>query len=217
MTKKEESRNIKIPLQITVKELAAKFELDVPEVIKKLMENGITANINESIDYETAFIIAEDFGFKAHLDENVSNQKIITFKKLQEILKLEQEKGKDLSPRPPIVTILGHVDHGKTTLLDTLRKTHIADKEAGGITQHISAYQIKKKDQLITFVDTPGHEAFQSMRQRGAMIADIVILVVAADDGVKPQTKEVVDFLLKNKISTIVAINKIDKPEANIY
>lgn len=213
---KEESKTIKIPLQITVKDLAAKFDLAIPEVIKKLMDNGIAANINESIDYETAFIIAEEFGFKVQLDENVSNQKIITFEKLQDIIKLEQEKDKELSPRPPVVTILGHVDHGKTTLLDTLRKTHIAEKEAGGITQHINAYQIKKKDQLITFVDTPGHEAFQSMRQRGAMIADIAILVVAGDDGVKPQTKEVIDFLLKNKISTVVAINKVDKPESNV-
>jgi translation initiation factor IF-2 len=216
MTKKEESKNIKIPLQITVKDLSTKLDLGVPEVIKKLMDNGIAANINESIDYETAFIIAEEFDFKAQLDESVSNQKIITFEKLQEIIKLEQEKEENLSSRPPVVTILGHVDHGKTTLLDTLRKTHIVDKEAGGITQHINAYQIKKKGQFITFVDTPGHEAFQSMRQRGAMIADIAILVIAADDGVKPQTKEVIDFLLKNKISTIVAINKVDKPEANI-
>ncbi|MEA1926046.1 MAG: translation initiation factor IF-2 [Patescibacteria group bacterium] len=209
-------KKVKIPFQITVREFAQRLGLDTPEIIKKLMESGIMASINESIDYETAVILAEDLGFETKPDQALESSEVITLEKLQEILKHEQENKDLLSPRPPIVTILGHVDHGKTTLLDTLRKTHIAEKESGGITQHITAYQVRKKGRLITFIDTPGHEAFQSMRQRGAGLADIAILVVAADDGVKPQTKEVAEFLLENKIPHIVAINKIDKPEANV-
>ncbi len=211
-----EEKTLKIPFQITVKDFAKKMGLDVAEVLKKLMENGIMTHLNALIDYETAFIIAQEFGFQPELDQIQTSKEEIDFDKLKEILSLENQNEKDLSPRPPVITILGHVDHGKTTLLDTLKKTHIADKEAGGITQHISAYQVEKKGQLITFVDTPGHEAFKEMRKRGALIADIVILVVAADDGVKPQTKEVIDFVLENKIPIIVAINKIDKPEANV-
>ncbi|MDD3607771.1 MAG: translation initiation factor IF-2 [Candidatus Moranbacteria bacterium] len=211
-----EQKIVEIPFRITVKELSAKMNLEVGEVLKKLMDNGIITGLNEYIDYETAFIIAEELGFEPKLVESVSEKKEMTFEKLQEILSSELQNDRDLSSRPPIVTILGHVDHGKTTLLDTLKKTHIADKEAGGITQHISAYQVEKNKRLITFIDTPGHEAFQAMRQRGANIADIAILVVAADDGVKPQTKEVIEFILKNKIPVIVAINKIDKPEANV-
>lgn len=209
-------KTIKIPFQITVGDLAKKLDLDATAVITKLMENGIMASINEVIDYETAVLITEDFGFETEVEDSVVDDEILTVEKLSEILKLEQENSEKLSLRAPIVTILGHVDHGKTTLLDTLRKTHIAEKESGGITQHISAYQAIKKDKLITFIDTPGHEAFAAMRQRGAGMADIAILVVAADDGVKPQTKEVAQFLTENKIPTIVAVNKIDKPEANV-
>ena len=212
---KEGLKKVKIPFQISVRELAERFELDSPQVIKKLMENGIMATINEQIDYETAVIIAQEFGFETEPDQTIEDNEVISLDKLQEILKHEQENEKELSPRPPIVTILGHVDHGKTTLLDTLRETHIAEKESGGITQHINAYQVKEKGKLITFIDTPGHEAFQAMRERGASLADIAVLVVAADDGVKPQTKEVAQFLTENKIPTIVAINKIDKTEAN--
>lgn len=211
----ENSKKVKIPFQISVREFANRLSLDSPEVIKKLMENGIMASINELIDFETATIIAQELGFETEPDQTVEDDEVISLAKLQEILKHEQENEKDLSPRPPIVTILGHVDHGKTTLLDTLRESHIAEKESGGITQHINAYQVKEKDKLITFIDTPGHEAFQAMRERGASLSDIAILVVAADDGVKPQTKEVAQFLTENKIPTIVAINKIDKPEAN--
>lgn len=212
----EEKKSVKIPFQLTVGELAKRLELSAIEVIKKLMENGIMASINQVIDYETAVLIAEELGFATEIEESAIDDEILTIEKLGELLKLEQESSESLSHRAPIVTILGHVDHGKTTLLDTLRKTHIAEKESGGITQHISAYQAKKKGELITFIDTPGHEAFASMRQRGAGVADIAILVVAADDGVKPQTKEVAKFLVENKIPTIVAINKIDKPEANV-
>ncbi len=213
MTEKKDK--IKIPFQLTVGELADRLNLPASDVIKQLMENGIMANINETIDYETAVIIAEEMGFETEADQSTGDD-VITLEKLEEILKLEQEDGGDLKPRPPVVTILGHVDHGKTTLLDTLRKTRIAEKESGGITQHISTYQVKKKNKLITFIDTPGHEAFQAMRERGAGTADIAVLVVAADDGVKPQTKEVAQFLLDKKIPTVVAINKIDKPEANV-
>ena len=215
MTEKETNK-IALPLQLTVSQLAQLLDLSSSEVIKSLMNNGIVANINENIDYEIAAIIAQEFGFETKLDQQKNNEETITLEELTNILKLEEENSDNLIPRPPVVTILGHVDHGKTTLLDTLKKTHIVESEAGGITQHINAYQIKKKNRLITFIDTPGHEAFQSMRQRGASLADIAILVVAADDGVKPQTKEVIKFLLEKKIPTIVAINKIDKPEANV-
>lgn len=207
---------VKIPFQLTVNELSSRLGLGVPVVIKKLMDNGIFATINETIDFETAVIIAEELDFITEPDEEIGAQEVLTMEKLDEILRIEQENKDKLLERPPVVTILGHVDHGKTTLLDTLRKTHIAERESGGITQHIRAYQVRKKGKLITFIDTPGHEAFQAMRERGASIADIAVLVVAADDGVKPQTKEVIDFLVSHKVPTVVAINKIDKPEANI-
>ncbi|MDA3815177.1 MAG: translation initiation factor IF-2 [Patescibacteria group bacterium] len=216
MTEPEDKKIVSIPSQLTVKELSDKLDMGIAEVLKKLMENGIIANLNDTIDFETAYIISEELGFTAEEEALQENSEIFTIENLKEELEEEAKDEKNLSLRPPVVTILGHVDHGKTTLLDTLRKAHIAEGESGGITQHITAYQVKKKDQLITFIDTPGHEAFQSMRQRGAAIADITILVVAADDGVKPQTKEVVKFLIENKIPTVVAINKIDKPEANV-
>ena len=212
----ESKKLVKIPFQITVGNLASRLELDIAEVIKKLMDNGIMATINDFIDYETAVIVAEELGFETEQDQEVSNEEVVTQEQLGEILRLERENKDNLSPRPPIVTILGHVDHGKTTLLDTLRKTRIAEKESGGITQHINAYQVEKEKKLITFIDTPGHEAFQAMRERGASLADIAILVVAADDGVKPQTKEVATHLIESKIPIVVAINKTDKPEANI-
>ncbi len=216
MTESDKKKLVKIPFQITVGNLASRLDLDIAEVIKKLMENGIMATINDFIDYETAVIVAEEFGFETEQDQEISNEEVVNQEELKEILRLEKENKESLSVRPPIVTILGHVDHGKTTLLDTLRKTRIAEKESGGITQHINAYQVEKNDKLITFIDTPGHEAFQAMRERGASLADIAILVVAADDGVKPQTKEVAEYLVEIKIPMIVAINKIDKPEANV-
>ncbi|MEA2007448.1 MAG: translation initiation factor IF-2 [Patescibacteria group bacterium] len=215
MSETTEKKPVKIPFQMTVKELAVRLDVSVSEVIKNLMDNGIIANINEVIDYETAVIISQELGFETELDEAIVNDEMVTLENLHDILTLEQENKESLVSRPPVVTILGHVDHGKTTLLDTLRKTRVAEKESGGITQHINAYQLTKKNQLITFIDTPGHEAFSAMRQRGAGLADIAILVVAADDGVKPQTKEVTKHLIENKIPIIVAINKIDKPEAN--
>jgi len=210
-----EKKIIKIPMSVTVKKFSELLNLPVSQIIMELLKNKILATINEEIDFDTATIIAQDLGFETEVDLEVSDSKTITVEKLIEICKKEKESGKNLRPRPPVVTILGHVDHGKTTLLDTIRKASVAAKEAGGITQHISAYQVKKKGRVITFVDTPGHEAFSGMRERGVSIADIAVLVVAADDGVRPQTKEVIEYLKDKKIPTVVAINKIDKPEAN--
>ncbi len=209
------NKTLIIPATITVRKFSEILKLPLGTVITELMKNGILATINEKIDFETASIIAQDLGFESQ-EEVVESGETMTLEKMLDQIKKDAETGEKLQKRPPIVTILGHVDHGKTTLLDTIRKSGVAAKESGGITQHISAYQAKKKGQLITFVDTPGHAAFSAMRERGVSIADIAILVVAADDGVRPQTKEVITYLLTKKIPTIVAINKVDKPEANI-
>ena len=208
--------SVKIPQSVTVKKFSDILNLPVSKIITELLKNKILATINEEIDYDTASIIAQDLGYATEPDLEVADDETLTIEKLIEICKKEKESGKNLRSRAPIVTILGHVDHGKTTLLDTIRKASVAAKEAGGITQHISAYQAKKKGQLITFIDTPGHEAFSAMRERGVSLADIAVLVVAADDGVRPQTKEVIEYLKEKKIPTVVAINKIDKPDANI-
>lgn len=212
----ESQKLVKIPSSVTVKNFSNILNLPVSRVITELMKNKIIATINEEIDFETASIIAQDLGFNTEEEIQNSENEIITLERLIEICKKEKEGDKIIESRSPVVTILGHVDHGKTTLLDTIRKTSVAAKEAGGITQHINAYQVKKKGQWITFVDTPGHEAFSAMRERGVSIADIAVLVVAADDGVRPQTKEVISYLKEKKIPVIVAINKIDKPEANL-
>ena len=208
-------KKVKLPSKITVKKFSEALDLPVGTVISELMKNGILANINEQVDFETASIVAQYLGYEVE-EEVLAEDGRMTLEKLLEIIKKEKESGETLKSRPPVVTILGHVDHGKTTLLDTIRKTNVAAKESGGITQHISAYQVKKKGQVITFVDTPGHEAFSAMRERGVSIADIAILVVAADDNVKPQTKEVIAYLLEKKLPVIVAINKIDKPGTNL-
>lgn len=213
--KSAELKTVKIPNPVTVKKFAEILDLSVSAVITELMRNGIMATINEEIDFDTASIIAQDLGFETEEDLEMGDGEAITLEKLIDICKKEQESKEFLPPRAPIVTILGHVDHGKTTLLDTIRKGNVAAGEAGGITQHISAYQVKKRGEVITFIDTPGHEAFSAMRERGVSIADVAILVVAADDGVRPQTREVITYLKEKKIPTIVAINKIDKPDAN--
>ncbi len=204
---------VKLPQVITVRDFAARLALPATSVIKELMKNGILASLNERIDYETAAIVAEDMGFEVEkVEEEIEGD--FVGDKVKELLGKEEKA--NLKPRPPVVVVMGHVDHGKTKLLDAIRKTHVMESEAGGITQHIGAYQATYKGHLITFIDTPGHEAFTAMRSRGAKIADIAILVVAADDGVQPQTKEAIKIIEAAKIPYLVAINKIDKPEANV-
>ena len=193
---------------MSVAEFANDLNVSGAEIIKKLMENGLMLSLNQPIDFENAEIIAILYNKTLKREET---QDVTNFESYEII-----DKEEDLVKRPPIVTIMGHVDHGKTTLLDYIRNTHVVDKEFGGITQHIGAYQTKYKDELITFIDTPGHAAFTEMRARGASVTDIVIIIVAADDGVKPQTKEAVDHALSANVPIIVAVNKIDKPDANI-
>lgn len=205
---------VALPETVTVKKFAELLHVPVASVITELMKNKIIATINEEIDYDTASIIAAELGFQA-VESTEEKAGTLTLEDLTKLCATEKsESERRLESRPPIVTILGHVDHGKTTLLDTIRKANVAAGEAGGITQKISAYQVKKHGQMITFIDTPGHEAFSGMRERGVSIADIAILVVAADDGVRPQTKEVIQFINEKKLPVIVAINKIDKPDA---
>lgn len=207
---------VTLPSTISVKEFAQRLEKSVSEIIKILMDNGFLATINEELDYDTAAIIAEDLGFEVEKDLTDTSEDS-TNDELSEILdQIKKTPKKNLSKRPPIVTILGHVDHGKTTLLDTIRRTKVAEHESGGITQHITAYQVKAKNKLITFVDTPGHEAFEKMRARGAGVADIAIIIIAADDGVKPQTKEVIERVKKTGLPFVVCLNKVDKPQVNI-
>ncbi len=211
----EEKKEVSIPSLITVYQLAQKLNFPVIQIISELIKNGIMVNINEEIDFETASIVAQDLGFKTQKAEEIfiQDENIITNEKLKEILKEDEEK---LESKPPVVIIMGHVDHGKTTLLDFIRKTNVVSLESHGITQHIGAYQVEKNGQLITFLDTPGHEAFKAMRARGGKVADIAILVVAADDGLKPQTLESIKIIQQEKLPFIVAINKIDKQGVDI-
>lgn len=205
-------RIVEIPEVISVKEFAEKTGVGAAKVIGELMRNGVLANINQQIDYDTAQIVASDLGIRIKKKITVASAQDVFSGNLEALLK--EEDSENLQPRPPIVVIMGHVDHGKTTLLDFIRQTHVAAKESGGITQHIGAYQVEKNGKKITFLDTPGHEAFTAMRARGAKVTDIAILVVAADEGIKPQTIEAIQHAQEAHVPIIVAINKIDKEGA---
>lgn len=207
--------SVSIPPVITVKDLSDKTNVPAVKIISELMKNGVLAAINESIDFDTAAIVCDDLGVKCEpLSETEDNSNDTTHSDINQ---------KNLVTRPAVVTIMGHVDHGKTTLLDTIRKAHVVDSESGGITQHISAYQVSlpdpsnpKEKRSITFIDTPGHAAFSALRSHGTLITDIVVLIVAANDGIMPQTLEVIEQCKANKVPIIVAINKIDLPDADL-
>lgn len=215
MSDNVQAKVIELPASITVRDLAQTINLSPIEVIKTLMTNGVMANINQQIDFDTAAIVAAEMGFEAVLlsEDQAKKEDLGEIPLWRRLIAKEEQK--NLIGRPPVITILGHVDHGKTTLLDAIRQTNVAGGEAGGITQHIGAYQVEHKNRLITFLDTPGHAAFTQMRARGAQGADIVVLVVAADDGVMPQTREAVAHAKAAKVPIIVAMNKIDKPNAD--
>lgn len=217
--RRAEGKFVVLPGVVTVRDFATLLQLPVTAVIGELMKNGILASMNERIDFDTAAVIAEDLGFSVTRTEGDTADKESTAEVSQVAemkATLEGESAEKLLPRAPVIVIMGHVDHGKTKLLDTIRKTNVIDTESGGITQHIGAYQVVKNNRALTFIDTPGHEAFTVMRSRGARVADIAILVVAADDGVMPQTKEAIKIIQAAHLPVVVALNKMDKEGINL-
>jgi translation initiation factor IF-2 len=210
----KEKKIIEVPKSVSVRDYADLAGIPVNRVLTELMKNGVFASINEKIDFDTAMIVGENLNLEVKEAGNILDEDDKEEKKLESILEKE-EKG-NLEERPPVIVVMGHVDHGKTKLLDTIRSTDVIGGEAGGITQHIGAYQINRKNKKLTFIDTPGHEAFTAMRSRGAKVADIAILVVAADDGVKQQTVEAFQIIKAAKIPYLVAINKVDKETADV-